>query len=267
MEDDKEFSFKKFWGPEEIKPYVTYSRHGEHYCIYCGQVSATREHVPSKVFLRRPYPDNLAILPACKECNNSFSDDELYTEVYIDALKYFSGYSSSLNEDNKERIYKNSAYFDTQKDLSEYYKTQLFPKNKKIERILKKLAIGHMVYELSEGYSAEENGIELISLEYKFLFDLSKEFRNNFDNLILMNDKKLPLVGSRVFDKIMVIQPVLQSIDSKDVKRIPLAVMAWTDVQDGNYRYVAWYENDDSFHVKMVIHDFLFAEVIFKQMD
>ncbi|MCD8040686.1 MAG: HNH endonuclease [Clostridia bacterium] len=222
MDDEDRFSFKKFWGPADIKPYVTYSRQGEHFCIYCGEISDTREHIPSKVFLSKPYPDNLAILPACKECNNSFSDDELYTEVYIDSLKYFSGYSSELREENKERIYKNTAYFDAHRDFAEYYSSELFPNNEKIKKILRKLAIGHMIYELSEGYSAEENDVELVSLQYKFLFDLSKEFRVNFNNLILMNDKKLPLIGSRVFDKIMVIEPAFQSTDSEDVKKIHL---------------------------------------------
>ena len=75
-------SFKNFLGDDTIRPHVTFSRKGLHYCIYCGNPSDTREHAPSKVFLRKPYPeDDLPVLPACKKCNNSFSDDELYTEV------------------------------------------------------------------------------------------------------------------------------------------------------------------------------------------
>lgn len=46
-------------------------------CVYCGGEPSTRDHVPSKVFLDEPYPENnLPVVPACETCNNSFSLDE-----------------------------------------------------------------------------------------------------------------------------------------------------------------------------------------------
>lgn len=68
--DDKEPNYNVFNGDSVLIPHVTFSRKGVHYCIYCGNVSDTREHVPSKVFLSKPYPDDLPVLPLYKRCNN-----------------------------------------------------------------------------------------------------------------------------------------------------------------------------------------------------
>lgn len=45
-------------------------------CIYCGGSSETREHVPSKCLLDRPYPTNLNVVGCCESYNQSFSKDE-----------------------------------------------------------------------------------------------------------------------------------------------------------------------------------------------
>ncbi len=41
-------------------------------CVYCGAAPETKEHVPPKVFLDLPYPDNLFIVEACRKCNSGF---------------------------------------------------------------------------------------------------------------------------------------------------------------------------------------------------
>ena len=47
-------------------------------CYFCGQVAKTKDHVPSKNLLEKPYPNNLLTIPACLKCNQSFSLDEEY---------------------------------------------------------------------------------------------------------------------------------------------------------------------------------------------
>lgn len=259
-------SYKSFLGDDRLRPRVTFSRKGVHYCVYCGKISDTREHAPSRVFLSKPYPaENLPVLPACRECNNGFSDDELYTEVYIDSLKYLSGYGASLSEENQKRIYQNSAFPDAQHDLNQYYDGKKLPVRDRIIRILTKLAVCHMVYELSEGYAVDDGCIQPATVSYSFGFDMTKEQKDSFDGFIFMNDKQLPEIGSRVFDKIFVLEPVLQRVDNGERSQIQLLIMNWSDIQEHNYRYVAWLENNQTFHVKTVIHDFLYAEVVFDQ--
>src|SRR3954452_20896773 len=56
-------------------------------CIYCHGDTDTREHVPSRILLDEPYPENLPVLPACAECNNSFSLDEQYFACLIECAR------------------------------------------------------------------------------------------------------------------------------------------------------------------------------------
>lgn len=64
-------------------------------CIYCGEPATTRDHVPPKCFLDKPYPQNLLTLPACQTCNNSFSKDEQY-------FMYLSDYIFSIENGDGE---------------------------------------------------------------------------------------------------------------------------------------------------------------------
>ena len=90
-------SFNGYWGSELVRPFVEHSKNGMHYCIYCGSIADTREHVPSKTFLNKPIlDDELPTLPACKKCNNGFSSDELYTKTYIECVKSYIGYNNHL---------------------------------------------------------------------------------------------------------------------------------------------------------------------------
>ena len=55
-------------------------------CLYCGAATDTTEHIPSKVFLDKPYPANLHTMKSCGSCNNGFSIDEEYVSCFIDAV-------------------------------------------------------------------------------------------------------------------------------------------------------------------------------------
>ncbi len=268
-ENERIFSYKKYWGPEELKSRIDFSRNGNHYCIYCGKESETREHCPSKVFLAKPYPDNLPTLPACSSCNNSYSSDELYTEVYIDSLKYHARMSNSLT--NNKYKDSNTAFYDAKTDLEYYNKFGVFKRNDRINRILTKLAICHMVYDLTEGYSVDGCSIIPSEISCKFSFEMTNTEISDFNCLLDMSNKILPILGSRVYDRIYVIEPVLESfitINSNEENKIisaPVIVMGWYDVQAENYRYISWLENDGTFHIRMIIHNFLYSEVIFYQ--
>jgi hypothetical protein len=53
------------------------------HCIYCGAAATTRDHVPPKLLLDRPFPLNLRTVPSCKTCNNDASLDEQYFLVLL----------------------------------------------------------------------------------------------------------------------------------------------------------------------------------------
>src|SRR5437879_4595508 len=56
------------------------------FCAYCAGPTETRDHVPSRVLLDQPYPENLPVVFACEACNQSFSADEEYVACLIDCV-------------------------------------------------------------------------------------------------------------------------------------------------------------------------------------
>lgn len=55
-------------------------------CAYCGTVPDTRDHVPSRVLLDEPFPADLAVVEACRLCNESFSRDEEYVACLVECV-------------------------------------------------------------------------------------------------------------------------------------------------------------------------------------
>lgn len=56
-------------------------------CFHCGRANPeTDDHVPPKVFLDKPYPDNLITVPSCGPCNSKSSDDEQYVASLIEVV-------------------------------------------------------------------------------------------------------------------------------------------------------------------------------------
>jgi hypothetical protein len=58
----------------------------EGWCIHCGGVDETRDHVPSRIFLDEPYPTNLPVVAACQRCNLGFSLDEEYVACLVESV-------------------------------------------------------------------------------------------------------------------------------------------------------------------------------------
>ena len=50
-------------------------------CVYCAGVNDTRDHVPSRVFLDSPLPENLPVVPACRACNLTKRIGEYYEKT------------------------------------------------------------------------------------------------------------------------------------------------------------------------------------------
>lgn len=47
-----------------------------HFCAFCGSPAETEDHVPSRCFLDKPYPQDLPVIPCCYKCNHVLSLDE-----------------------------------------------------------------------------------------------------------------------------------------------------------------------------------------------
>ena len=251
----EEFKFKGFWGSKQLRPFVEYSRGSTHFCIYCGSIADTREHVPSKAFLNDPLPSDLPTLPTCYKCNNSFSADELYTNTYIECVKTFSETNNSdvleiQNTDRKEVKEAKLA-------VKQAFANGVFPKDERIERILCKLALGHIVYKLSRCYNF--NSFQNAGINYTFKCAIDHNTWESLETIEQINDEVLPEIGSRAFENIFILEACSfnNSVNDCSVHQL---FMDWTDIQDGVYRYIAFY-NDSDIAVKMVIRDYLYAEI------
>lgn len=263
MQMSDTINYKNYLGDERLRHRVVFQRRTYMQCVYCEDIAYTREHCPSKVFLEKPLPTDLPVVPACKKCNNSFSSDELYVSVFIDLLKnYFEEENYPLNDNIKRRINEYKEAQEAKECFEKVIKTNILENDSRIIRILEKLAICHITYELSEGYKSESWTGKAMSLLYGFRPLLSQDMIGDMDSAIVINNALLPEIGSRVYDHIYVVQSVLQSIIDGNQTIPNVCMMNWHEVQDENYRYICWLENGN-INVRIVIKEFLYAQIQF----
>ena len=215
-----------------------------HYCAYCGGRTGTRDHVPSKVLLEKPYPENLPVVPACLECNNGFSFDEEYFACFLECVlsgttepEKFSRtrISKILNRKPalKARLEKSRADIDGRV----HFKVE----EKRIENVLIKSAKGHCRFENSDSQIEEPD-----SVEFKVLELMTDEEIERFTNVV--EQTKFSEVGSRGFFSFAL-----------NDSGIPFS--RWVEVQHNNYLYSVLSSNG-SCVVKIIIWDYLACEII-----
>lgn len=258
MTDNKEFEFKGYWGADLLRPYVEYSKTGTRYCIYCGAIADTREHIPSKVFLNKPLPGDLPTLPACKNCNNSFSSDELYVNTYVECVKAIC--ESKDIKSMEIRLSDRKEIREAKTAVKATFDNGFFDVDSRIERILYKLAIGHIVFELFDCYNIDYYSVADVIIKYVFKCSLSEREWRMLETIELLDKEVLPEIGSRSFRNLFVLDTKLQSIQDDNNTVLHHFFMDWTDIQDGIYRYIAYYNNGEII-VKMIIRDYLYGEI------
>ncbi len=59
-------------------------------CAYCGAPPETRDHVPARVFLDQPYPDDLGVVGCCLSCNAGASQAEQYLACLLECIVHGS---------------------------------------------------------------------------------------------------------------------------------------------------------------------------------
>ena len=77
-------------------------------CIYCGGPAETRDHVPSRCLLERPYPENLPVVASCARCNQGFSKDEEYLVCLIESALCGSTDPDKIKRPTVANILRNS---------------------------------------------------------------------------------------------------------------------------------------------------------------
>jgi len=228
--------------------YTSYDNLKTNGCIYCGKPATTREHVPSKAFLLKPFPENLPVIPACFECNNNFSEDENYVSCFLDILK------KNIYSDNS-RQNQTQCRLEADEKLLNILEKQVRVENgkvyyqldeQKIFRILLKLARGHAGFEVD--YVSFDNSEVMVY--YDFIFNMSNDVIEDFESIMLSD------IASEIGTRSMTI---LQNVDTGDAT----ACSCWNYVQDNQYRYQVFQNELGVVTVILIIFEFLYCKIVF----
>lgn len=210
--------------------------HPERICCYCGDWADTVDHIPSKVFLDKPYPDNLPVVPCCKRCNEQFSIDEEYVAVLLECARWQSFSPEQFKREKIRKIVEhNPAILETVREtvnplLDEHF--SIDSENARLNKVLTKLIAGHLRFE-GLGQLFLHDGLDIC-----FYQDVhaNPDFYNQFRSPIFSD--LLPEVGSRA---LMVL------VEHGN------AGSPWFTVQPRMYEYCV---APDNCEVRIIIQDF-----------
>ena len=225
-------------------------------CLYCGGPEQTRDHVPSRVFLDTPYPENLPVVAACEDCNQGFSSDEEYVACLIEAAVLGSTDPEKMRRERVAKILRRQHRLRARIEASKHEfggQTSFAPEAERVKNVLLKLARGHAAYELSA--VRRENPTVL---SWWPLHTMLEKDREEFDAPYF--PELWGEVGSRGFLRSGLITVDLVSAEGNHIE-VPIIMNDWLDVQDGRYRYLA-YETANESVVKIVIGEYLACLIV-----
>lgn len=135
-------------------------------CIYCGRTGTTRDHVPPRLLLHKPFPDNLLSVPACLECNNSFSEDEEYFRTVLAHIATVASLAQHLDEGGDvDRAFARTPAKEQEilKILApdETGRIRINPDLHRIERVIRKIARG--LYFIRYGQRISDDDVKSVA--------------------------------------------------------------------------------------------------------
>jgi hypothetical protein len=215
-------------------------------CIYCGGSPDTRDHVPSRILLDDPLPENLAVVDACTVCNQSFSLDEEYLACFLECVLAGSTDTSRLSRDKINRALSRNARLSSRIQASaridDHHGLTWEPEYERVQHIAVKLARGHAAYELSLPQLDDPESVFVSSL-----LAMTKWDRKAFENAGLGEPRLLPEVGSRAFFRAVGARPYGDQAGP------------WVVVQPGRYRYSV--DQFGGIRVQIVLAEYLACAV------
>lgn len=223
-------------------------------CIYCGGAFETRDHVPSRVLLDRPFPENLPVVGACTKCNNGFSADEEYLACLLGAILSGSTDPDKVPRHVVANILRRSDGLRAQLQAALHVsegQVNFSIEVDRVKNVLLKLARGHAAYELSTLCRGEPD-----TLNWGTLASMTPDQLEEFENVPVTH--LFPEVGSRAMQRILVTQLTLAAPDGS-TKLVEFIVADWVEVQEGRYRYLP-HHDQQRLSVKIVIDEFLYCE-------
>jgi len=223
-------------------------------CLHCSEElgrSGTKDHVPTRGFLSRPYPSHLPTVWVCAACNEGFSKDEQYLIALIGCV--LSGNASPFDQQDPhvaqllQRRPKLANRIADQRSLSlqgGHATAWWKPEGERVEKVIVKNARGHVMFESGVPVRRAPDSVWFGALSL-----MTREARRAFesdDASDSSHERLLPEVGSRGLSRIAM------SADLVD---------GWVQVQRGRYRYTVRHLGSTT-AARIVIHEYLAAEVV-----
>lgn len=224
---------------------LSYDERNDGFCVYCGGDPTSREHVPSRVLLDTPFPPDLAVVEACRECNESFSKDEAYVAAVLACVLAGSTDPAQIERETARRILSSSPALRIMiKDamVSDETGTRTQIDIDRVSRVLAKLAVGHLKYETGEVYSLTDAIVSFCPSEL-----MSQAAIEEFEQV--QPSALLPDVGSRA------LIDLLQTTVGSDLWE------SWWELQPQRYRYLV--RTGPPLEVRLVIQEYLAVKVVF----
>lgn len=216
-------------------------------CVYCGGEPDTRDHVPSKILLDEPFPASLPVVPACRECNQSFSLDEEYLSCLLEVVLKGSVDPHELEHARVRDILTRKPNLADRlldaKHVDENGEITWQPELERVQNVLLKLARGHVAYELNQSRTESPNSVTAIPLA---LFSVSD--RGQFERGLVDEISGWPEIGCRAFYRACGVPPD------------PHQDGNWIVVQEHQYRYMVF--ETSSVVVRIVLREYLACEVV-----
>lgn len=226
---------KKYYGDTRLN----------NFCAYCGNLAETEDHVPSRCFLDKPYPEDMPVVPCCSKCNHNFSVDEEYVSCLIDCMKANTVIPSEVPREKTRNTLLHSPKLQERiaSQKREFGGMTIYDFEKeRFEKVIRKLAFGHLAYE-NDTISWDST----YNISMWLLPEMSDSQKKTFFQKY--NGVLLPEVSSHGLEHV-----VLCSMDNDDNS----FSSPWITVQEGRYAYCV---SPDSDRVKFIIADFLTVEV------
>jgi hypothetical protein len=217
------------------------------FCVYCGDVTNSRDHTPSKVLLDEPYPENLPVSEACSDCNGGFSADEEYLSCLIECV--IQG-TTKPDERFREKVARTlqarpaiASVIEIGKRLDQHNNPIWQPEWSRVRNIILKLARGHISYELGLIHIEEPIIIDILPI-----LSMTDDELEKFNSIDEYKGMLYPEIGSRAFINLL--------------KGKPTAYSGWHVIQDGRYRYAIGQSSGD--WVKFVLSEYLACRVVWE---
>ena len=217
------------------------------FCVHCGGPYETDDHVPSKVLLDEPFPENLVVCPSCLKCNNDLSVDETYLACLLECVIAGEATPSKLRRPKiakvlecNEPLLKRLERARSGSDGGKIWSIE----NDRVEAVLLKLARGHAAYEHNQPQLQEPD-----YLDFRPFCTMNEGERESFERAGEGGLAGWPEVGSRAMQRLLVVDADVFS-------------EGWVTVQNGNYRFHVSDENGIA--VKIVLREYLACQVVWE---